>query len=220
MTEGRKFEDTKRTTFRLSALKYILARLQKKMKLSAVRDSEIHHTSKIEGGSQVIDTVMDRHSFCGYNCVLLNANIGSFCSISDNVYVGGSAHPTHFVSTSPVFLAHRDSVKTKFSRHQYYSMPRTTIESDVWIGHGVHIRAGVTIGFGAVVGMGAVVTKDVPPYTVVGGNPARQIKLRFPEAIANGLLASKWWTFSDEELRHVAKDFTTPEAFLSKRGLL
>jgi acetyltransferase-like isoleucine patch superfamily enzyme len=209
-----------RTRFGLGSLKYILARIQKKLQISAVRGSYIHRTSAIEGGSQVVNSTMDRHSFCGYNCVILGADVGGFCSISDNVYIGGSAHPIEYVSSSPVFLSHRDSVKTKFALHDYHHMPRTQVGHDVWIGHGVHVRAGVTIGHGAVIGMGAVVTKDVPPYAIVVGNPAQIIRKRFADDICQRLLASKWWDYSDEILSKVAVDFTDPETFLRNRGLL
>ncbi len=204
----------------LGSMGYFAARLQKKLKLSAVHGSEIHPTSAVEGGSQVIGTRMGRHSFCGYDCVILNSDVGSFCSIADNVYIGGSTHPMEFVSTSPVFLSHRDSVKTKFSHHHYYNMPRTTIGNDVWIGYGARLRAGITVGHGAVVGMGAVVTRDVPPYCVVGGSPAVRIKERFPEPIVRGLLKSEWWNYSDEELREAAALFKDPQAFLKLKGLL
>ena len=215
-----KSEQSVRTRLNLGTVKYIFARLQKKLRISAVRGSDIHPTSAIEGGSQVVNCNMDRHSFCGYDCVLLSVDIGRFCSISDNVYIGGSAHPMHFVSTSPVFLSHRDSVKTKFSWHDFHHMPRTTIGHDVWIGYGVSIRAGVTIGHGAVIGMGAVVTKDVAPYSVVGGNPAKPLKPRFPEAVASALLVSEWWNYSDEDLKAAAINFNHPETFLKTRGLL
>lgn len=203
-----------------NSIGYFLARLQKKLRVSAIHDSDIHPTSVIEGGSQVIGTRMDRHSFCGYDCTILNAEIGSFCSIADNVYIGGSAHPMHFVSTSPVFLSHRDSVKAKFSRHAFYSMPRTTIDSDVWVGYAARLRAGIHVGVGAVIGMGAVVTRDVPAFSVVAGNPARKIKDRFPDPIAQGLLRSQWWKYSDEELRAAAVVFNDPEAFLKQKGLM
>lgn len=203
----------------MGMIAYILCRLQKKMRLSAIRNSKVHKTAAIEGGSQIVDSTMGRHSFCGYDCVLLNVDIGSFCSIADNVYVGGSAHPMHFVSTSPVFLSHRDSVKAKFSKHDYHHMPRTRIGNDVWIGYGARIKAGISVGNGAVVGMGAVLTRDVAPYTVVGGNPAREIKSRFPEEIVKALLASEWWTYSDEQLREAAVDFKDPEKFIKRLEL-
>ena len=209
-----------RTSLSLSSLRYLVARMQKKMVLSAIRNSEIHPTSAIEGGCQVVNSSMSRHSFCGYDCVLLNVEIGSFCSIADNVYIGGSAHPIHFVSTSPAFLSHRDSIRTKFSRHEYAHLPQTRIAHDVWIGYGARIRAGVSIGNGAAIGMGSVVTRDVAPYDVVGGNPARVIKTRFSQDIVAALLKSEWWNYSDEDLRQAAALFTEPRTFLEDRGLL
>tara|TARA_R110002072_G_scaffold19469_6_gene72273 strand:- start:425 stop:736 length:312 start_codon:yes stop_codon:yes gene_type:complete len=101
-------------------IQYVIARIFKKLRPSAIRESDIHPTSVVESGGQIVSTRMDRHSFCGYDCVLLNAEVGPFCSIADQVYVGGSAHPLHFVSTSPVFLGHRDSVKI-FSRHEFWN---------------------------------------------------------------------------------------------------
>ena len=197
-------------------LSYVIARLFKRMRLSAIRRSSIHPTSKIEAGSQVVDSSFDRHSYCGYNCVFIKAQVGAFCSISDDVIVGGSGHPMHFVSTSPVFLSHRDSVKAKFSKFDYLDIPKTTIGSDVWIGRGVLVRSGVTIGHGAVVGMGSVVTRDVAPYTIVGGNPAQVIRPRFDKRVASRLLASKWWALPEDELKHWAKWFNDPEMFLSE----
>lgn len=204
----------------LSSLRYIFARMLKKYRPSAVRDSAVHPTSTIESGSQLVGVAMDRHSFCGYDCTLLNVEIGAFCSIADQVYVGGSAHPIAFVSTSPVFLSHRDSVKAKFSRHEFYDMPRTIIGNDVWIGYGAKVRAGVKIGNGAVIGMGAVVTRDVRDYAIVAGNPGREIRRRFDDATVEALLKSQWWTFDDDRLTRAAALFTSPSEFLEKEGLL
>lgn len=204
----------------LQLLPYAVARLQKKLWLSAVRNTHVGYDSTIEAGSQVVDTTIGRHSFCGYDCTILNAEIGSFCSIAQNVTIGGAAHPIDFVSTSPVFLSHRDSVKAKFSKHVFEDLPRTTIGHDVWIGFRATIRAGVTVGTGAVIGMGAVVTKDVPPYSIVGGNPAREIRKRFSPEVVDALLKSKWWDFEDERLKSAAQHFTNPEAFLRAEGLL
>jgi len=195
---------------------YLLARVIKRSRPAAVRNSVVSRTCKIEPGSQVVSSEFGQHSYCGYDCVLLNTSVGSFCSISDNVVVGGSNHPVHFVSTSPVFLSHRDSVKAKFSKFKYLDLPRTMIGNDVWLGHSARVRAGVEIGHGAVVAMGSVVTKDVPPYSVVGGNPARVLRMRFSEEIIEGLLATEWWSLSGDELGRWATWFDDPEKFLQK----
>ncbi len=205
-----------RSLFGKGFFRYLLARLQKRSKLSAVRASTIHATAKVEPGSQVVGSNMSKHSFCGYDCVLLNTDIGKFCSIADHVYVGGSKHPIHFVSTSPVFLSHRDSVKAKFAHHDFYEMPRTNIGHDVWIGFGARIRAGVNVGHGAVIGMGAVVTRDVAPYTVVAGNPAKKISQRFSNETIEKLLKSAWWDYSDKKLYQFGPFFNNPEVFLNQ----
>lgn len=198
-------------------LVYAMARLVKKMQMSAIRNSSVPPTSKVESGSQIVDTNFGRHSFCGYNCTILNADIGSFCSIADAVYIGGSAHPMHFVSTSPVFLSHRDSVRAKFASHDFCHMPRTSIGNDVWIGHGAKIKAGVSVGNGAVIGMGSVVTKDVRPYEIVAGVPARFIGFRFEPEIAQALLETKWWDYDDMQLLNVGRHFDSPEQFLATK---
>ncbi len=95
-------------------------------------------------------------------------------------------------------------------------MPRTTVGSDVWIGHGAKIRAGVNIGHGAVIGMGSVVTKDVAPYTVVAGVPAKEIGKRFDAELIEGLLASQWWNYDDEKLKRAAVYFAEPREFLKR----
>jgi acetyltransferase-like isoleucine patch superfamily enzyme len=202
------------------SLRYVISRLLKKARGSAIADSVIHPTSKIESGSTIVRTRFDRHSFCGYDCTFIDCQVGGFCSIASRVIVGGARHPMEYVSTSPVFLGHRDSVKTKFSRHQYVWRATTSIGNDAWIGEGVFIKGGVNIGHGAVIGMGSVVTKDVPPYAIVAGNPARLIRMRFKPEIIEALLKMQWWDLPDDELRRLAPHFQNPEMMLRQRGFL
>lgn len=202
------------------SLGYVFSRILKRMRPKAVIDSKIDASAIIFGGSQILSVTMGRQSYCGFDCAMQNVEIGSFCSMADRVYIGGSGHPMDFVSTSPVFLSKRSCLATKYAGHEFSNIPQTTIGHDVWIGYGAFIRAGVHVGTGAVIGMGAVVTKDVEPYAVVGGNPAREIKKRFPASIIDGLLASEWWTYSDVELRAAGADFNDPEVFLRKKGFL
>jgi len=159
---------------------------------------------------------MGKHSFCGYDCDISNTEIGFFCSIANNVIIGGGMHPVDWVGTSPAFYEGRDSIKAKFSKHERKNIKKTLIGHDVWIGQSVIIKQGICIGTGAVIGMGSIVTKDVPPYTVYAGNPAKLIKERFDKNTAEKLLKIEWWNFDDKKLKKYAKYFTNPDQFINK----
>jgi acetyltransferase-like isoleucine patch superfamily enzyme len=193
---------------------YLWAKFFKKLHGKAVLNACIHKTSKIEAGTDFINSVMEKHSFCGYHCEIVNCEIGAFCSIANHVIIGGGQHPIDWVSMSPVFYEGRDSVKAKFAEHERDAHRRTIIGNDVWIGSRAIIKQGVKIGNGAVIGMGSIVTKDVPPYCVVGGNPARLIKKRFQDSLIEKLLESKWWELSDERLMELGHLINKPEDFL------
>lgn len=201
-------------------IKYLVSKLIKKGRLVAIKDSSLHRSVKIHSGSSIVNCSIGKYSYCGYDCQMINTDIGNFCSIAGFVSIGLAAHPSHFVSTSPVFLSHRDSVKTKFADFDYLPQLRTKIDHDVWIGEKSLIKSGVSIGAGAIIGMGAVVTKDVPPYAVVAGNPAKIIKMRFSSQIIEALLEMRWWDLDDEQLLSVASYFNDPELMLRKRGLI
>ncbi len=118
--------------------------------------------------------------------LLRNVRIGRFCSIGRRCSVGAARHDVTAVTTHPAG-----------ARPGFDGGPRTTIGHDVWIGDNAVIVAGVTIGDGAVVGAGAVVTRDVPPYLIVGGVPARPLRARFAPELAERLRASAWWRYGD-----------------------
>lgn len=188
----------------------------KKVRGKALINSSIHRTSKVEAGSEIVNSTFDKHSFCGYDCTVVNCEIGSFCSISNRVIIGGGMHPVDWVSTSPAFYEGRDSIKVKFSEHKRDNPKITKIGHDVWIGENVLIKQGVSIGTGAVIGMGSVVTKDVEPYSIVGGCPARKIRDRFDKSVSQELLKSKWWKFSDDRLKLLGSHFSSPADFLNE----
>lgn len=195
---------------------YLWAKILKKLRGSAIINSKIHPTSKIESGSHIVNSTFDCHSFCGYDCEIINCEIGSFCSISDNVIIGGGMHPMDWVSMSPVFYEGRDSVKTKYFKHKRDKPLNTIIGNDVWIGNRAIIKQGIIIGTGAVIGMGSVVTKNVESYTIVAGNPAKVIRKRFDEETIRQLLDSEWWNYDNSLLLELGPYFKYPKDFIQK----
>jgi len=140
----------------------------------------------------------------------LRVTVGNYCSIAEDViFLAGGEHDHHAVSTSPYFLSLNNL-------HRINSKGPIVVENDVWIGHGACILSGVTIHNGSVVAAGAVVTKDVAPYSIVGGVPARLLKMRFDEQTISALLEASWWNWSDTVVRSRAADFLSIDAFLRK----
>ncbi len=198
----------------INKIVYFWSKILKKLRGAAIKNSTVHNTSKIESGTSFYNSSMEKHSFCGYDCDISYTKIGKFCSIANGVVIGGGRHPIEWVSTSPVFYEGKDSVTSKFSEHKRTKIKTTIICNDVWIGQNVLIKQGIKIGNGSVIGMGSVVTKDVEPYSIVAGVPAKKIRMRFPENIIKSLLKIKWWDMDESNLRDFAKDFNNLEKFL------
>lgn len=197
-------------------IQYIYSKIIKKLRGSAIINSHIDTTSKVESGSQIVSVNMDKYSFCGYDCEIIDCEIGKFCSIANKVIIGGAMHPISWACMSPAFYKGRDSIKKKFAAYPREKEPRTIIGNDVWIGHSAMIKAGVKIGNGAVIGMGAIVTKDVPAYTIVGGNPAKLIRMRFDDTIIEQLNQLEWWNLDDEKIQQCAPFIKEPLVFIEK----
>lgn len=142
-------------------------------------------------------------------------SVGAFCSVGPDVMIFGKAdHPTHLASTYPF--------RTKLLRPDAGNADAVTkgpvcIGNDVWIGARAIILSGVTIGDGAIVAAGAVVARDVPPYGIVAGNPARLIKHRFDPEVVAALLEIRWWDWPDDKIHAFETEFYGPiEAFIAR----
>lgn len=162
-------------------------------------------------------TTLGAFSYVQAGSAASNSEIGPFCSIGSGVTIGLAAHPTSQVSTSPVLYDPRQPLPLFLTDAVLFteSLPRTVVGADVWIGQGAMLKAGLHIGTGAVIGAGAIVTRDVDPYHIVGGNPARMIRPRFPAALAAQLLDSCWWEEDVVLLRKLSPMFGDPVAFLA-----
>ena len=163
-----------------------------------------------------------RQTYCASAPVVWNVSqttIGSFVSIGSGVTIGNGQHPTDFLSTSPYFYLDHLGFKNDdmVSHNEYMYKAPVHIGNDVWIGENVKISNGVTIGDGAIVGRCAVVTKDVPPYAIVVGVPAKILRYRFDEETIAKLLKLKWWELDDEVIKTIPYDnISTAISYIEK----
>lgn len=191
------------------ALKNIISlplRLFSKVSIFAIiQDSDIHKMAAISSGTKFYRSIIGKYSYIGRNSFVIDTQIGNFCSIGPDCNIGGTGHPLDWASTSPVFHKWDNILKKNFSRHEYNIFTETIIGSDVWIATNVMIKAGVKISHGAVIGMGAVITKDVGPYEIWAGNPAKMIRKRFDDETIEKLLEKQWWNKEDIQISELSK---------------
>lgn len=142
---------------------------------------------------QLNDTYIDDYSYVNSGAYIGHTRIGKFCSIASGVKISLGVHPMDFVSLHPAFYANNKGFDTFSDRTYIKEYANVEIGNDVWIGTDVMIPGGINVGDGAVIAAGAVVTKNVEPYSVVGGVPAKLIKYRFKKEVITKLLHIKWW---------------------------
>lgn len=159
---------------------------------SFLRDCSLGSYVQINRRNVLDSVVVGDGTYTGANTILKKASIGKYCSISWNVSATGNLHDFNMLASHPL-----TKLKSFGFAEQNLGLDFETIHigNDVWIGANACILAGVTIGDGAVIGAGGVVTKDIPPYAVAVGNPAKVIKYRFNMEIISMLLEAKWWDF-------------------------
>ncbi len=183
-----------------------------------------------EGNNYISGCV--KHSNIGYgtyimdDCYFTNCKIGRFCSIASGVQmVGRRGHPTNtFISSSPIFCIKEAGIIETFVDSDHYTIIETctgensqysaVIENDVWIGVDAKLIGTITVGNGAIIGAGAVVTKDVPAYAVVVGNPAKVVKYRFTKEQIEKLEKIQWWNWDIDLIRERALEFKNVDKFI------
>jgi phosphonate metabolism protein (transferase hexapeptide repeat family) len=184
-----------------------------------IRDSRLGAWTEVGPGWSLLGVVLGDYSYAaGSDGVIHNTEIGNFCSLASHVVVNPGDHPMQRVTQhhltyrkSRYELGPDDDTVFDWRRSR-----ACRIGHDVWIGHGAMVMAGVAVGTGAVVGAGSVVTRDVAPYQVVVGAPARPVRSRFPEAVVEKLLGSRWWEWHHELLSQRMDDLTDLSRFLEK----
>jgi len=186
-----------------------------------VRASRIGSWTDIGPLCTVARSTIGDYTYAAGDAAIIYAEIGSFCSIASHVRINPGNHPMNRVTQH--HLTYR-RVQYGFDSNDdadffaWREAHRCVIGHDVWIGHAAIVLPGVSIGTGAVVGAGAVVTKDVAPYEIVGGVPARRIRARFAPEVAQKLLAIAWWEWDRATLEQRFDDLLDLPAFLEKYG--
>ena len=186
-----------------------------------VTDSRFGAYVEIGKGSRVNNSYFGDYSYCDRYADIANAQIGKFANIAAFARIGATDHPLHTAACHH-FLYRSDDYWDDTGRDEEFFAHRRSrtahIGHDTWIGAGAMIKPDVTLGYGAVVAAGAVVTKDVEPYSIVAGTPAKVLRLRQPTEIAERLIALSWWDWSHEDIRQALPDFRslTAKAFLEK----
>ena len=189
------------------------------LKLAGLRHAgHLAPTSRIEAPTSLLATVtagafIDIGAFCNLSGgTLNNVRFGRYGSVAAGVVIGMHEHPTDWLTSSRIAYYPRvngwdalmaaEGPEAIHARKRPFtaSCPVTVIGPDVWIGQGAFLKSGVTIGAGAIIGARARVLRDVPPYAIVVGTPAKVVRLRFPERVVERLLALEWWRYNIYDL--------------------
>jgi phosphonate metabolism protein (transferase hexapeptide repeat family) len=179
--------------------------------------------TEVGEGGRIVNSTFEAYSYCDRFADIANTTVGRFSNIAAMTRIGPTDHPFthaaqhHFLYRSSYYW---DDVEDDPAFFAARAARRTVLGADCWIGHGAIIKPEVTVGTGAIVAAGAMVTRDVDPFMIVAGCPARPLRARFDARTVERLLALGWWTWDHARLRAALQDFRslTAEAFLEKHA--
>jgi phosphonate metabolism protein (transferase hexapeptide repeat family) len=175
-----------------------------------LREAQIGRRCEVLGNTRIEYASLGDYSYLGENCEVADAVIGKFTAIANSVRIGAPNHPMGRPSQHRFTYCPEYYEATATRDHDFFAErrgDRVIVGNDCWIGHAVILLPGVTVGDGAVIAAGAVVSRSVPPYTIVGGVPARAIRKRFPDSVAERLCRIAWWDWPDEIIFERLSDF-------------
>lgn len=177
---------------------------------ASLQASKLGAYCEVGARTSLTEVSMDDYSYVVNDSQIAYATIGKFCSIAAMTRINPGNHPmhratqSHFTYRASAYFPGESDDEAFFNWRRAHHI---SIGHDVWIGHGAIILPGRNVGIGAVIAAGAIVTKDVPAYTIVAGNPARIIRRRFSDAIEEKLAVLRWWDWSHDELQRALPDF-------------
>ncbi len=186
---------------------------------TSIRDCKIGSWTEIGPFNMLAESSFDDYSYTSEYVDVIYSEIGKFCSIARNVRINPGNHPMHRVTQHHCTYRRARFGFGEADDAEFFAWRRAhkcVVGHDVWIGHGAVILPGVTVGTGAVIGAGAVVSKDVEPYEIVVGVPARPIRKRFPEEVIEALLAIAWWDWDRATIEERFEDLMDTPRFVEK----
>ncbi len=201
-----------------TSLKKILNKEPNISSSSVIKDCSFGEYVEIGSNNNIQDSIIDDYSYTSENCQIIHSTIKKFVNIASYVRLNPSPHPMSWASQHHMQYR-REMFGFGIDDEDFFDWRkerRVEIGNDVWLGHNVVIMGDVNIGNGAVIGSSAVVTKDIPPFAIAVGNPAKVIRYRFDEDTINALQSIAWWDWDYEKIKDSIDDFKSIELFIKK----
>ncbi|WP_200413847.1 CatB-related O-acetyltransferase [Arcobacter sp. FWKO B] len=185
---------------------------------SVIKECTFGEYVEIGENNNIQESVIGNFSYTSENCQIINSMIKNFVNIASYVRINPSQHPMHWASQHHIQYR-KEMFGVGIDDESFFEWRRerkVIIGNDVWLGHNVVVMGNVTIGDGAVIGSSSVVTKDIPPFAIAVGNPAKVIRYRFDESTIQSLQKIAWWDWSYEQIKIAIDDFKNVDEFIEK----